>query len=90
MLRILILSFYYQPDLCAGSFRTTSLVEHFSRRAVQIDLVTTAPNRYASFKPKAAKFESEGNVRLHRIPLLLCPRLSSNIGCQRVTSLTYW
>ena len=69
MIRILVLSFYYQPDLCAGSFRTTALVDHLSRHAVQIDLVTTAPNRYSSFKPKAPKFTSEGNVRLHRIPM---------------------
>lgn len=69
MVRILVLSFYYQPDLCAGSFRTTALVDHLSRHAVQIDLVTTAPNRYSSFKPKAPKFTSEGNVRLHRIPM---------------------
>ena len=69
MLRILVLSFYYQPDLSAGSFRTTSLVEHLSRHSVQIDVVTTAPNRYSSFKLKAPKFTSEGNVRIHRIPM---------------------
>jgi len=69
MIRILVLSFYYQPDLCAGSFRSTALVEHLSRHAVQIDLVTTAPNRYSSFKPKAPKFTSEGNIRVHRIPM---------------------
>ena len=69
MIRILVLSFYYQPDLCAGSFRSTALVDHLSRHAVQIDLVTTAPNRYSSFKPKAPKFTSEGNIRVHRIPM---------------------
>ena len=69
MVRILVLSFYYQPDLCAGSFRTTALVDHLSRHDVQIDLVTTAPNRYSSFKAKAPKFTSEGNVQVHRIPM---------------------
>ena len=69
MVRILVLSFYYQPDLCAGSFRSTALVDHLSRHDVQIDLVTTAPNRYSSFKPKAPKFTNEGNVRVHRIPM---------------------
>lgn len=69
MIRVLVLSFYYQPDLCAGSFRCTALVDHLSRHDVQIDLVTTAPNRYSSFKPKAPKFISEGNVRVHRIPM---------------------
>lgn len=69
MLRILVLSFYYEPDLCAGSFRSTALVDHLSRHAVQIDLITTEPNRYASFKPKAAKFATEDNVRVHRISM---------------------
>ena len=69
MVRILVLSFYYQPDLCAGSFRSTALVDHLSRHDVQIDLVTTAPNRYSSFKPKAPKFTSDGNIRVHRIPM---------------------
>ena len=69
MIRILVLSFYYKPDLSAGSFRSTALVEHLSRHPVQIDLVTTAPNRYSSFKPKAPKFTHEDNIRIYRIPM---------------------
>lgn len=69
MVRVLVLTFYYKPDLCAGSFRATALVNHLARHDVEIDLVTTAPNRYSSFKPKASKFESNGNVRVHRIPM---------------------
>ena len=69
MVRVLVLTFYYKPDLCAGSFRATALVNHLARHDVEIDLVTTAPNRYSSYKPKASKFESNGNVRVHRIPM---------------------
>ena len=69
MVRILILSFYYKPDLSAGSFRSTALVEHLSHHDVQIDLVTTEPNRYSSFKPKASKFTDKGNLRVSRIPM---------------------
>lgn len=69
MLKILVLSFYYKPDLCAGSFRCTALVNHLSRHDIQIDLVTTAPNRYSSFKQNAPKFELDGNVRVHRISM---------------------
>ena len=69
MVRVLVLTFYYKPDLCAGSFRATALVNHLARNDVEIDLVTTAPNRYSSFKPKACKFENNGNVRVHRIPM---------------------
>lgn len=69
MLKILVLSFYYQPDLCAGSFRCTALVNHLSQNDVQIDVVTTAPNRYSSFKQKAPKLERKGDVRVHRISM---------------------
>jgi len=44
-------------------------VNHLSSHDVQIDVVTTAPNRYISFRQKAPRFESQGNVRVHRIPM---------------------
>lgn len=52
-MRILVLTFYYEPDLCAGSFRATALVRALNERAgpgKQIDVLTTWPNRYSSFK----------------------------------------
>ena len=64
-----MLSFYYQPDLCAGSFRMTSLVEHLSNEDVEIAVITTTPNRYASFKPEAPEYSEERNVRIYRIPM---------------------
>ena len=43
--RILILSFYYAPDLCAGSFRATALIESLQPIAetlnIQVDIITT-------------------------------------------------
>jgi len=68
-LKILILSFYYQPDLSAGSFRCTSIVEHLAKFDVDIEVVTTMPNRYASFITKASSLEEDGNVRVNRISL---------------------
>jgi glycosyltransferase involved in cell wall biosynthesis len=71
-MRILILTFYYEPDLCAGSFRNTALVRTLSESMKADDLVevvTTAPNRYHSFSASAPEYEEQGNVRIHRIPL---------------------
>jgi glycosyltransferase involved in cell wall biosynthesis len=70
--RILILSFYYHPDLSAGSFRTTALVEALRKRApagTSIDVVTTLPNRYRTFNEQAGEDEEAGAVRIRRIRL---------------------
>lgn len=70
--RILLLSFYYRPDLCAGSFRATALVEALLGQVcpnTKIDVITTLPNRYASFDSKAQSLESNGQLTIHRIKL---------------------
>jgi len=70
--RILILSFYYRPDLCAGSFRTTALVEALLEQQpseIKIDVVTTLPNRYSSFDSQAQTQENDGQLNVHRIKL---------------------
>ena len=73
MKRIVYLTFYYKPDLCAGSFRNSPLAIELSRQAnlenAFIDLYTTSPNRYNTFKTEAPKYEEIGNLRLHRISL---------------------
>lgn len=72
-LRVLILSFYYRPDLSAGSFRTTAFVEAL-KAAIgpndRIEVVTTLPNRYHSFAPEAPEDEIEGAVHIRRIRVL--------------------
>jgi glycosyltransferase involved in cell wall biosynthesis len=70
--RLLVLSFYYSPDLSAGSFRTTALVKALRERAPSgssIDVVTTAPNRYASFSREAEHTETTAGVAIRRIAL---------------------
>ena len=60
VVRILVLSFYYQPDLCAGSFRCTALVEELKKQSnCEIEIITTLPNRYASFSVDAQKVEKD-------------------------------
>jgi len=71
-MRLLVLSFYYQPDLSAGSFRTTALVGALRERAppgTRIDVVTTLPNRYHSYAPAAPQLEASEGLEIRRIPL---------------------
>lgn len=71
-MRLLILSFYYSPDLSAGSFRTTALVKALREQLpsnAQIDLVTTRPNRYSSFTSDAPEYEVHPQFIVHRIAL---------------------
>jgi len=73
-MKILVLSFYYEPDLCAGSFRTTALLKELinangSKTDFSFDVISTLPNRYASFSAEAPELEERGSVRVHRIAL---------------------
>jgi glycosyltransferase involved in cell wall biosynthesis len=71
-LNILVLSFYYRPDLSAGSFRATALVETLSKlvpAGSQIDVLTTQPNRYHSFAAEAPLLERAAGLRIVRVPL---------------------
>jgi hypothetical protein len=71
-LRILLLSFYFRPDLSAGSFRATALVDSLLTilpAGASIDVVTTAPNRYSTFSREATEVEVVGAVTIRRIAL---------------------
>ncbi|MFD0950025.1 glycosyltransferase family 4 protein [Paraperlucidibaca wandonensis] len=69
-MKVLVLSFYYAPDLCAGSFRTTALIEQLKNNSdVEIEVITTLPNRYASFEAEAQELEQTDNVTVRRIAL---------------------
>lgn len=73
MKKIVYLSFYFKPDLCAGSFRNSPLALELSYQAklknTIIDLYTTSPNRYSTFKTEALEYEELDNLRIHRIKL---------------------
>jgi hypothetical protein len=69
-LKILVLSFYFRPDLGAGSFRTTSLVDALKLKMPsygQIDVLTTLPNRYSSFLVEALTEEKVPGLSIVRI-----------------------
>lgn len=69
-IKLLVLSFYYYPDLGSGSFRTAALIDHLQRQKredISIDLITTMPNRYASFRVSAPELECQDQLRIRRI-----------------------
>lgn len=67
-----MLSFYYTPDLSAGSFRTASFVQALLSKFsddVHVDVVTTLPNRYKTFNSKAEEHEKSDGLEIFRIKL---------------------
>ncbi|WP_210206147.1 glycosyltransferase family 4 protein [Phyllobacterium leguminum] len=71
--RILILTYYFPPDLSAGSFRADALVKALAAAGgddVHIDVITSMPNRYEAVAGvQAAERETWGPVTVTRIPL---------------------
>ena len=71
-MKLLVLTLNYQPDFCAGSFRSSALVKHLREEMDEdccIEVITTMPNRYKSIKNLALKYEKDGNVIIRRIPV---------------------
>lgn len=69
-MKILFISFYFPPDLSAGSFRSSSLVKELQRqlpKSGKIHIFSSTPNRYASYKTKALGVENDSNIFIHRI-----------------------
>lgn len=71
-MKILILSFYYPPDLSAGSFRVIGLVNSFMDRVgqdIQIEVITTQPNRYKGFGVQSNDQIVSDRLTIHRIKI---------------------
>ncbi|MCR9191749.1 MAG: glycosyltransferase family 4 protein [Gammaproteobacteria bacterium] len=84
-MKLLILSFYYAPDLGAGAFRTAALVEqlaHAKPKDMQIDVITTQPNRYVSYQAQAPEIEQYDGVRVRRIAV---PQHSTGMVAQSLS-----
>lgn len=65
-----MLTFYFEPDLCAGSFRNTPLFKELLSQLKEDDfihVITTQPNRYKSFNVKCAASEKGLNFEISRI-----------------------
>lgn len=69
-MKILYLTYYFRPDLCAGSFRNSSLFEAVLEQLGEGDFVhviTTIPNRYGSYSVEGLKEETGENYRIDRL-----------------------
>lgn len=90
MKKVLYLTFYFEPDLCAGSFRNSPLVKEFARQSkgkACIDVFTTLPNRYGSFEADAPQFETLDNYTVNRIQI---PLHDSGMKDQILSFKTYY
>lgn len=69
-MRLLFLSYYFEPDLSAGSFRNTALFKALLKKVSKDDtihVVTTMPNRYASYQVDSLEHEVGDNYVIDRI-----------------------
>ncbi len=89
-MNILYLTFYFEPDLCAGSFRNTPLVKELSLLLNPDDIihvVTTMPNRYQSYTEKTIAFEKIDNIEINRVNL---PQHKNGFIDQSLAFLTFF
>lgn len=79
-LRMLLASYYFPPDLCAGSFRAKALADALveSGRDIELDVVTTEPNRYQSHRPSVINDDNLG-YSVYRVPM---PKTSAGLSGQ--------
>ena len=88
--KILYLTFYFEPDLCAGSFRNSPLIKELSRQIegkAIMDVVTTLPNRYSTYQTDAPQYESRGNYDVYRISI---PKHQSGMKDQVLSFREYY
>lgn len=72
IVRILLLTFYYPPDIGPGPLRAESLVTALQaqgRDDLAIEVLTTMPNRYQAIATDEPEEEQIGSVRVGRIRL---------------------
>jgi glycosyltransferase involved in cell wall biosynthesis len=87
--RILILSYYYLPDLGAGSFRTASLVKSLKKlndKQIEIDIITTQPRRYQNIKYALPELQNCEQVEIFRVKNLI----KSNLLFYQIIEFIYY
>src|SRR5690606_37453209 len=90
MKTILYLTFYFEPDLCAGSFRNSPLLKELAAQAkgkATIDVITTLPKRYSTFEVDAPQYEERDNITIHRVEI---PKHESGMKDQVISFKTYY
>ena len=69
-MRILVLSFYYPPDIGPGALRAKSIVDALVKEGppnLKIDIITTKPNRYSSLKVFSESYEKNSKIFIKRV-----------------------
>jgi len=87
--RILLISYYFPPDLAAGSFRAEALLNALVERAgsgVELQLIAASPSRYSSFLIEAAGAERYRGVQIRRINV---PVLGASLLAQSLRHLLF-
>ena len=89
-MKILIISFFYYPDLSAGSFRTKALTDSLLDKSDEIEnimVVTSQPNRYLNYKIEAKNDINKNNFHIYRIKV---PRIGSGKIQQIIVHLIFF
>ena len=71
-MRILVLSFYFEPDLGPGALRVTAISNALGTlvpNGSDVEIITTTPNRYQSIKIQAPLIEKRENLTIRRIDI---------------------
>lgn len=71
-MKIVFFTFYFPPDLSAGSFRAQALVEALLGKMGaddQLEVVTTTPNRYAGMEITDQRETPDSRLSVKRIPV---------------------
>lgn len=88
-MKVLLLSFYFKPDLSAGSFRNSAFVDSLAKllpEDSEIHVVTTLPNRYSEFSADAPELEQSRGLTIRRVRL---PAHESGMADQSKAFLAY-
>ena len=88
-MRILLLTFYYPPDLGPTSLRPKSIVDSLLDQnlpELKIDVLTTVPNRYHTQNIKKIKNLENNSVSIHRVKI---PKHKNNFFDQSISFLYF-
>ena len=89
-MKILYLTFHYRPDLGAGSFRNSALVDKLKIKINSediIEIITTLPHRYHSYQKNSEGIEINENIVIKRISL---PQHKNGFSDQIYSFFTYY
>ena len=73
-MRILILTYYFTPDIEPGAFRMQALVDALSEKIGgrgEVAVLSSNPNRHQLYSKETKQREKSGNVEIVRIPVRL-------------------